>query len=69
MSNTELMLTAIVNASKATEVLTTIAQEGTVAPVPPGPFTTALDHLRRATAAAQELEQRARGVKPPRSGE
>mgnify|MGYP006921341841 CR=1 FL=1 len=68
MTNDELLLAATQNTAAAMNELEAVHEIGQVRPVPPELFTKALVHLRAATSAMVALEQRARGVLPPRIG-
>ena len=69
MSNEELMTAAIENTAAAVSRLREAYEIGQTTPVPAGNFTAALVHLRTAMSATMSLEQRARGVKPPKMGD
>ena len=69
MSNVELMTAAVENTERAKSALREALEIGQEQPVPPGNFTVVVVSLRQALAAAVALEQRALGVKPPRTGD
>jgi hypothetical protein len=68
MSNEELLMTSADNAERATFLLRDAYQIGLRQPVPAERFTTVTLHLRKALAAATELERLARGGEPPVRG-